>query len=308
MATGKTPCGISIPQTFTRSPIDLKLIRDFVPRAEALGYDSLWVQEQIITDTPILEPVTLLTYAAALTSRVRLGSAVLLTVIRNPVELAKTLATLDQLSQGRVIVGVGIGGQVTPHEIFGVPRERRSRRFVEGLQVMKAFWTQQKATVNGEFWKFENIPMEPKPVQKPYPPLWFGARDGVGLRRAVRHGDGWMGAGSSSTADFVKQVELVRGLLNEAGRDPATFSISKRVYIAVDDDRARAERRLREWFGARYRNADMAPQVSVFGGRAECADKLGELVRFGAQRLLLDPVFDQAEQMELLARDVIPGL
>lgn len=307
MATGKIPCGISIPQTFTRSPIDLRLIRDFVPRAEALGYDSLWVQEQIISDTPILEPVTLLTYAAALSSKVRLGSAVLLTVIRNPVELAKMLATLDQLSQGRVIVGVGIGGQFTPHEIFGVPRERRPRRFVEGLQVMKAFWTQQKATVNGEFWKFENIPMEPKPVQKPHPPLWFGARDAIGLKRAVRHGDGWMGAGSSSTADFVKQVELVRGLLNEAGRDPATFSISKRVYIAVDDDRARAERRLREWFGARYGNADMAPQVSVFGSRAECTDKLGELVRFGAQHLLLDPVFDQAEQMELLARYVIPG-
>ena len=120
MATGKIPCGISIPQTFARSPIDLRLIREFVPRAEALGYDSLWVQEQMVGDASILEPVTLLTYAAALTSKVRLGTAVLLTVIRNPVELAKTLATLDQLSAGRLIVGVGIGGPQTPHEIFGI--------------------------------------------------------------------------------------------------------------------------------------------------------------------------------------------
>jgi hypothetical protein len=104
-----TKCGISIPQTFEQS-VDVDLIRKFVLRAEELGYESLWVQEQMITDVAILEPVALLTYVAALTSRVRLGTAVLLTVVRNPVELAKTLATIDQLSRGRLIVGVAIGG------------------------------------------------------------------------------------------------------------------------------------------------------------------------------------------------------
>src|SRR3984957_1352642 len=104
------PCGIAIPQTFERSPIDLRLVREFVPKAETLGYESLWVQEQIITDALILEPVTLLTHAAALSSRVRLGTSVLLLVLRNPVQLAKCLASLDQLSQGRLTVGVGIGG------------------------------------------------------------------------------------------------------------------------------------------------------------------------------------------------------
>ncbi|MFZ0659445.1 MAG: LLM class flavin-dependent oxidoreductase [Candidatus Binataceae bacterium] len=302
------PCGIAIPQTFDKTPVDLELIRVFAPRAEALGYDSLWVQEQMIGEIPALEPVTLLTYAAALTSRVRLGSAVLLTVIRNPVELAKTLSTLDQLSKGRLILGVGIGGPTTPHEIFGVPRERRPRRFVEGLQVLKALWTEPKASVSGEFWKFENVPMEPKPMQKPHPPIWFGARTEIGLKRAVRHGDGWMGPGSSSSAEFMQHVEWLRRLLDDAGRDPKAFPISKRVYIAVDDDKARAERRLREWFGARYRNAEMAPRVSIYGSRGECIDKLGELVRAGAQHLLMDPVFDHMEHLELLARDVIPSL
>ncbi|MGC1341825.1 MAG: LLM class flavin-dependent oxidoreductase [Candidatus Binataceae bacterium] len=302
------PCGIAIPQTFDKTPVDLELIRVFAPRAEALGYDSLWVQEQMIGEIPALEPVTLLTYAAALTSRVRLGSAVLLTVIRNPVELAKTLSTLDQLSKGRLILGVGIGGPTTPHEIFGVPRERRPRRFVEGLQVLKALWTEPKASVSGEFWKFENVPMEPKPMQKPHPPIWFGARTEIGLKRAVRHGDGWMGPGSSSSAEFMQHVEWLRRLLDDAGGDPKAFPISKRVYIAVDDDKARAERRLREWFGARYRNAEMAPRVSIYGSRGECIDKLRELVRAGAQHLLMDPVFDHMEHLELLARDVIPSL
>jgi probable F420-dependent oxidoreductase len=300
--------GISIPQVFAKSPIDLELIREFVPRAEALGYDSLWVQEQIISDTPILEPVALLTYAAALTSRLRLGSSVLLTVIRNPVQLAKSLATLDQLSNGRLIVGVGVGGSHVPEAVFGVPSENRGRRFVEGIRVMKALWTQPRATVTGDFWRFENVPMEPKPVQAPHPPLWFGARDAVALRRAVRHGDGWMGAGSSSSADFVEQVALLRRSLDDAKRDPATFSISKRVYIAVDDNRERAEGRLREWFALRYKNAEMGSRVSVWGSRAECIDKLGELVRAGAKHLLLNPVFDELEHLELLAQAVIPHL
>jgi probable F420-dependent oxidoreductase len=287
---------------------DVKHIRKFVSRAEALGYDSLWVQEQIISDSAILEPVTLLTYTAALTSRPRLGTSVLLTVIRNPVQLAKSLASLDQLSGGRLTVGVGIGGAHVPEQVFGVSSERRARRFVEGLQAMKALWTQPRATFNGEFWKFENVPMEPKPLQKPHPPLWFGARDEVGLRRAVRHGDGWMGAGSSSSADFVEQVALLGRLLDEAKRDPAQFAVSKRVYIAVDDNRERAERRLREWFGVRYKRAEMASRVSIWGGRQECLDKLSELVRAGARHFLLNPVFDEMEHSELLARDIVSKL
>ncbi len=308
MAIGNIPCGIAIPQSFARPSIDAGVIRQFLPRAEALGYESLWVQEQIIGDSPILEPVTLLTYAAALTTKPHLGTSVLLTVIRNPVQLAKSLGSLDQLSHGRLIVGVGIGGPHVPEAVFGVSSERRGRRFVEGLQVMKELWTQPRATMNGEFWRFENVAMEPKPAQKPHPPLWFGAREAVALKRAARLGSGWMGAGSSSSADFVKQAELLRSFLDEAKRDPDEFTVSKRVYIAIDDDRPRAERRLRDWFGMRYKSQDMASRVSIWGNRAECVDKLGELVRAGARHLLLNPVFDEMEHLELLASDVIPKL
>lgn len=307
MAIGHTPCGIAIPQTFSSSPVNIPLIREFLHKAETLGYESLWVQEQIVGDYPILEPVNLLTYAAALTSRLRLGTSVLLTVLRNPVQLAKSLSSLDQLSQGRLTVGVGIGGHV-PEAIFGLSSEHRARRFIEGLQVMKALWTQPRATVSSTFWQFENIPMEPKPVQKPHPPIWFGAREAVALKRAVRHGEGWMGAGISSSADFIQQVGLVRRFLDETRRDPATFAISKRVYLAVDNDRDRAERRLREWFSLRYKNAEWAPRVSIWGSPVECTDKLGALVQAGAQHLLLNPVFDEIEHVELLAQDVMPHL
>jgi alkanesulfonate monooxygenase SsuD/methylene tetrahydromethanopterin reductase-like flavin-dependent oxidoreductase (luciferase family) len=173
---------------------------------------------------------------------------------------------------------------------------------------MIELWTQPAATMEGEFWHFENVAMEPKPAHKPHPPLWFGARAAVALKRAARLGNGWMGAGSSSSADFVMQAEQLRGFLDEAKRDPKEFTVSKRVYIAIDDDRARAERRLRDWFGMRYKNADMASHVAIWGSRAECIDKLGDLIRAGAQHLLLNPVFDEMRHLELLASDVIPKL
>lgn len=300
--------GIGIPQIFHDFSSAASYLGRFVPRAETLGFEGLWVQEQIIGDAPALEPVTLITYAAALSSRIRLGTSVLITVVRNPVQLAKSLASLDQLSNGRITVGVGIGGPHIPEAVFGVGSEHRGQRFVEGLQVMKVLWTQARASMSGKFWRFADVAMEPKPAQKPHPPLWFGAREPVALHRAARLGDGWMGAGSSSSADFVKQFELLRRFLDEERRDPDKFVISKRVYLAVDNDRQRAERRLREWFGVRYGFADMAPRVSIWGSGEECVDKLGDLIRAGARHLLLNPVFDEAEQMEILASDIIPKL
>ncbi len=309
MATGKAVrCGIAIPQDFIDGPLDIPLLHTFLSRAEALGYESAWVQEQIVGPVPILEPLTLLTYAAALTRRLRLGTSVMLPVLRNPIQLAKSLTSLDQLSRGRLTVGLGIGNQRPEDAAFGIPLERRARRFIEGIEVMKALWTQPTATFSGEYWRLAGISQEPKPVQQPHPPLWFGAREPTALRRAVRLGNGWMGAGSSSSADFKAQAHTIRGLLDDARRDPTTFTISKRVYMAVDTNKSRAEERLRRWFGIRYRNADMAPRVAVWGGANECLDRLAELVESGAEHLLLNSAFDHLEHLEVLAQEIVPHL
>jgi probable F420-dependent oxidoreductase len=307
MAAGQTPCGIAIPQVFGETPVDLPLVRRFIATAETLGYDSLWVQDWIFSAVPALEPLSLLSYTAALTSRLRLGTSVLLAPLRNPVHLAKLLSGLDHLCQGRLTVGIGIGGHV-PEALFGLPSEQRVRRFVEGIEVMKALWTEPAASVNGSLWWFADVAMEPKPVQKPHPPIWFGARQPPALKRAVHHGDGWMGAGSSSTADFVVQHGLIQRFLDEARRDPAGFAVSKRVYVAVDGDRDRAERRLRDWFGLRYRSPELGSRVGVWGSSAECVEKLAAVTRAGARHLLLNPMFDDMEHLEVLAREVVPHL
>ena len=203
MTTGnQVRFAIAIPQIFSQPRVDTATLQSFLTRAEALGYHSAWVQEQILGRTASLEPVSLLTYAAALTRTLRLGSAVLLTPLRSPVQLAKSLSTLDQLSDGRLIVGVGLGGNTRIYPAFGLSPEKRARRFTEGLQLMKRLWTEERVTFDGEFWKLENVAMEPKPIQKPHPPIWFGARHPAALRRAVELGDGWIGAGSSSIAEF----------------------------------------------------------------------------------------------------------
>lgn len=309
MATGKTvPCGIAIPQVFIDGAVDVPLLQTFLTRAERLGYDSAWVQEQIVGNVPVLEPVTLLTYAAALTRTLRLGTSVMLLVLRNPIQLAKSLTSLDHLSQGRLIVGIGLGGRTADYPAFGISAERRVRRFVEGVMVMKALWSQPVVQLGGEFWHLQGISQEPKPVQRPHPPIWFGAHQPAALRRAVRLGDGFMGAGSSSIEDFKAESQLLRGFLDEAKRDPATFALSKRVYIAVDTNKARAEQRLRSWFGIRYQNAEMASRVAVWGSVDDCLDRLKQLVAFGAQHLMLNPVFEHLEHLELLAKEILPHL
>ena len=305
---GKVSWGIAVPQVFFDGPIDMPLISKWAKRAEALGYESLWTQEAIIGAVPALEPVVLLSYLAAITERVRLGTSVIVAPARNPVQLAKSLGSLDHMSAGRLIVGLGLGGRPDDLPHFGIAPDKRVRRFTEILDVMKALWTEPEAHFQGEFWQLDGVKMEPKPVQKPHPPIWLGARHNNALRRAVRHADGWMGAGSSDTVSFVAGSGQVRMYLEESGRDPGSFAVSKRVYIAVDDDEQRAEGRLREWFGKRYGSADMASQVAVWGSAARCTEQLAKITEAGAELVLLNPAFDDLEHLEVLAQEVIPNL
>lgn len=293
--------GVAIPQTFVDGLVDTGRIRDFLRQAEALDFHSAWVVEQILGSAPVLEPVHTLTYAAAVTERLRLGSAVLLTALRSPVHLAKSLATLDQLSHGRLIVGVGLGGSTTIYPAYGLSAARRTARFAEGLSLMKRLWTEPRVTLAGEFFRLENASMQPKPVQTPHPPLWFGGHHPDALRRAVALGDGFIGAGSASTATFAGEVAQLCAFLAEAGRVPAAFPIGKRVYIAIDRDRARAGKRLAEWFGAFYGKPALAEEVSVWGDIDTCVEGLRAVVAAGAGFLLLNPVFDEIEHLERFA-------
>src|SRR5437588_1256221 len=233
--------GICIPRFVEAGSFDPGALQAYLARAEELRFESAWTQEQVLGRMPNLGPLETMAYASACTSTIRLGCAVLITTLHSPVHLAKSISTLDQLSRGRIDVGVGAGGR-RMFSAFGVEPETFVARFTEGLDLMKALWTQPEVKFAGRFWQVDGAAMEPKPFQKPHPPLWFGGSAPTALRRAVRHGDAFIGAGSQTTAAFAAQVPVVREALAAQGR--SDFRIAKRVYLAVDDDAARARDRL----------------------------------------------------------------
>jgi probable F420-dependent oxidoreductase len=300
---------ISIPQFYGDGEFDPVEFRNYFLGVEQLGFESAWTQENVLSPSPQLSPLEVMTYAAACTQRIRLGCVVFVSTLHLPVQLAKSLASLDQLSGGRVEVGVGTGGKHRPFAAFGMRPERYVARFTEGVQLMKELWTRPRVTFDGEFFQLADAAMEPKPFQKPYPPLWFGANGEPALRRAVRLGDGFFGAGSSPTVKFAEQVQIVRAALAEQGRDTSDFPIAKRVYIAVDDNTTRARDRINaameQLYGRRVPDIEAA---AIAGSPADCAAEVAKVAAAGAELILFTTVFDQAEQAARLAAEVMPRL
>jgi len=300
---------ISIPQFYADGEFDPAAFGAYLTRAEELGFESAWAQEQTLGSGPQLSPIETMTFAAACTSRLRLGCAVFVSTLHSPVHLARSLASLDQLSRGRLEIGLGTGGKHRPWAAFGMTADRYVARFAEGVALMKALWTEPAVTFDGDFWQLKDAPMEPKPFQKPFPPVWFGANGPSMLRRTVSQSNGFFGAGSSPTARFASQVQTVREALAEAGTPAGDFPIAKRVYIAVDADTDRARTRMNDALARLYgrRVADIEA-AAITGPPAECISAVREVAEAGAERILFTTLFDQAEQAERLAAEIIPHL
>jgi probable F420-dependent oxidoreductase len=296
---------IAIPQ-YVRDGFDAAGFRAHLARAEELGFESAWAQEQVLGAAGALSPLQAMTYAAACTERLRLGCAVFVSPLHNPLHLAKAIASLDCLSHGRVEVGLGTGGRSRPFAAFGIDPEGLVARFNEGVALMKACWTEQRITFDGRFWQLDGAAMEPKPVQKPHPPIWIGGSHPAALGRAVRIGDGFFGAGSASTAQFTEQARTIRDQLAQQERDPGSFRIAKRVYIHVDDDSSRARQLIERALERHYGRA--VPGVALAGPPSECSENLAEVADAGAELILLNPLLDDAQQIERLAAEVIPAL
>jgi alkanesulfonate monooxygenase SsuD/methylene tetrahydromethanopterin reductase-like flavin-dependent oxidoreductase (luciferase family) len=211
--------------------------------------------------------------------------------------LARELATIDRLSGGRLEVGVGLGAADEEMAVrLGFPPGLRVRRLTESVEILRAVWTQPEATYAGEFHHLERLHLEPKPLQRPHPPIWIGASGERALKRAVRIGDGWFGSGSSSVDDFIARTGIVREALEEEGRDPATFPIAKRVYVDVGETS-----RLAESIDAMYGANGLGAHVAVSGPPEHIAEQLARLEQTGAQEILLNPLHDHFEQLEALA-------
>jgi probable F420-dependent oxidoreductase len=280
-------------------------------KAEMLGYDSVWVGDSLLA-RPRHEPITLLAGVAGRTQKVELGTAVLLPAYRNPVVMAHQIATLDQISQGRVILGVGIAGDVAniraEFEAAGVPFEKRVGRMMEGLRLCKALWSGEPVNWEGR-WKVVDGVLGPTPHRPGGPPIWMGGSHEAARQRAARHADGWFPTGPDAKT-FGEHWREIKDAANAAGRNSADVTCAVYLTLAVDDDQAAAQERvdtyLEEYYGVAAEIL-FKRQACFAGSAAGAAEWIASYVDAGAEHVVLRFAGDHDRLLDVFA-DVGKGL
>ena len=230
--------GVTIPNNWGVD--DPQQVLALGPEAEQMGYDSIWVMDHLfntgyirerLEDRPYYHPMAMLSYMSATTSRVTLATSVLVLPYHNPVELAKYAATLDQVSGGRVTLGVGVGAMTEEFEALGIPIERRGSLTNESINLMRELWASTKPEFHSRNWDFSDLYFSPKPVQSSIP-IWVGGSSPGALRRTARMGDGWHPTGLSPEDFAIGRAEIT-SLAEAAGRNPVDIAMSARIEVEV---------------------------------------------------------------------------
>jgi probable F420-dependent oxidoreductase len=246
--------GVTVPNNWGIS--DPQQVLAFGPLAEELGFDSVWVMDHLfntgyirerLEDKPYYHPLGTLSYLAATTKKVLLGTSVLVLPYHNPVELAKYTASLDQMSGGRVTLGVGVGAMTEEFQALGIPMRQRASLTNESIKLMRELWSSPSPSYHSRRWEFSDLYFSPKPVQKPSIPIWVGGSSPGALQRVATLGDGWHPSGVSPEEYSLAKREI-EDLAVAAGRDPAQLTWSIRVEVEVhggpSSDRAANRSRL----------------------------------------------------------------
>lgn len=222
---------------------DKEHLSDITLQAEALGFDSIWVSDHIVIPNShegfgdeFYEPLITLSFLAAKTSSIKLGTSVIILPYRNPVTLAKMISTLDVLSEGRVILGIGAGWLEKEFEALGVSYKNRGRLTDEYLKAMKVLWTENNPEFKGEFLEFSDIKFLPKPYQKPHPPIWIGGGSAKARERAVELGDGWHPVGLTPP-ELRRHIAELKVLRNTIGKTLEDFPIIIRRNLEINSEK-----------------------------------------------------------------------
>ena len=278
---------------------DIQGVIDLAVRAEELGFDSLWASEHVfnvsyvydrIGDKPYYEPLTVLTYVAAVTKTIGLGTSVLVLPYHNPIRLAKVAATLDVLSGGRLMLGVGVGVIEQELEAMGSPYAERGAITDEMIAIMKELWTNPDPSFQGKYHSFSGMKFTPKPVQKPHIPIIVGGTSRAAIRRAVRSGTGWHPTALSPEV-LAQGMDYLKEQAQAAGRDPSEIAVSVSAAIGSTHNQER---------------------YSLGENPEEILERAQAYKEMGVQRLVVSPNTRDQNQlrpiMEMLAEVVIPAV
>jgi probable F420-dependent oxidoreductase len=307
--------GVSLP---TIGMGDHQAIRLVAEQVEASGLDSVWAADHIVLPTgdtspypyaddgeflippgmPFMDQFTSLAYVAGITSRITLGTAVTLLPLRHPLDVAKTVATLDVLSRGRVALGVAAGWLEEEFRALGLDFSARGRMLDEGIEVLREIWTQPEASYHGAFYDFQGMAAYPQPTQKPHPPIWVGGHAPAVMRRAARYGDMWLPPLFHTTpADLAERYERVREMAEAHGRNREAVGLALRVLVDLREEPDAA--------GAQKRGA-------VIGPPERLAETLAADQEAGVAHFVMLPqarsLDDVQRTVDVIARDVVPQL
>jgi alkanesulfonate monooxygenase SsuD/methylene tetrahydromethanopterin reductase-like flavin-dependent oxidoreductase (luciferase family) len=278
---------------------------DLATRAENLGLNAVWVGDSLLA-RPRHDPLTLLAAVAARTRRVTLGTAVFLPALRNPVVLAHQLATLDQISEGRLVLGAGIANDLpnirAEFAAAGVPFEGRVGRMMDGLRLCRALWTGKPVDWSGR-WPVKSGVLAPTPYRSGGPPIWMAGSVRAAIERAGKFFDGWFSI-EPSLARWSEQLGQVRQIAREAGRDIGAFAAAIYLTLAIDEAASRAEQRIDAFLENYYGQpaSVIRQRQACFGGPAAgLADFVQGYARAGANHIIVRFVGDPERQLEILA-------
>jgi len=319
--TNRVEFGVRLP---VAGPLaDPQNIRRVAVAAEELGFEAVWVHDYIVwtkdqdkthvscgaaevvtddTEPRFFESLTSLAYVAGITDRIKLGVAVLCLPFRNPIVTAKQVANVDVLSGGRLILGVGVGGPRSTRnwdfEVLNVPRRDKYERAAEYLQVMKEVWTSRQPSFHGTYIQFEPTEIFPKPVQRPYPPLWFGGSRPKTMEMVARYGDGWLPVGITPERYPERTAEL-RELATAYGRPSTDFTIGTEIAVSIGKTSREAFDRSRRTFEvmvegfarSSYGSLEAILNSSLVGSGPEVADKVQRFVQAGVTHFELKFVY-----------------
>ena len=285
------------------------LLRNLVELGEKYDYDSIWLSDRVVGGRFPLEPVVALSMVAAYSDTLKFGTSVIALPLRNPVLLAKELATLDYLSKGRLLPAVGVGQEdPVEYEACGVEKAGRGKRADEAIHVIRRLWEEENVTHHGSFFTLNNVSIVPRPVQKPSPPIWIGGRSKAAQRRTGRLGDGWL-VSQATPAEVDEGRKRIFRTAAENNRVVDEDHIGAMLGFYVTSDTEKAAEVAREHVFAHRPNVPFR-QYSALGPPEAIADLIRDYVNAGASKFVARPMCganEALEQLELFGRHVLPA-
>ena len=277
-------------------------------KMEASGLDSIWVGDHIAFHIPVIESLSLLSFCAAATERIELATGVLLLPLRNPTLTAKMTGTIDMLSSGRLICGVGVGGEFPPEfQAVDAKIEERGPRTNEAIEILRAHWAEGKAGYDGEHYKFDPVKIEPKPVRTP--PIVVGGRKAVSMRRAGRLGDGYI-SHMCDVETYRANMKAIGGHAKDAGRAGQPFHTAALLFTVLDDNYEAAHKRASEMLGTIYNTdfTEASKRYCLLGKPEDCLDQMREFAKAGCRHFVMSALSDPDEIIERASTEMVKEL